>query len=138
MTTEPDPMTRRAGCSCEEIRVGEVTNSNGDVSRREESRHPWVDARWFALNREVKLPAWTVCRAVRRQRNDFSFLKTFVVPVDSGTARRTRSRPAMCHCLECQRRTGAVISNQARFRRDQVTIAGKTTAWMPTRVAKQG
>ena len=42
------------------------------------------------------------------------------------------SRIAMCHCLECQRRTGAVISNQARFRRDQVTIAGKTTAWMPT------
>jgi hypothetical protein len=25
------------------------------------------------------------------------------------------SRIAMCHCLECQRRTGAVISNQARF-----------------------
>ena len=23
---------------------------------------------------------------------------------------------AMCHCLECQRRTGAVISNQARFK----------------------
>jgi hypothetical protein len=26
-------------------------------------------------------------------------------------------------CLECQRRTGAVISNQARFRREQVTFA---------------
>jgi hypothetical protein len=26
------------------------------------------------------------------------------------------SRISMCHCLECQRRTGAVISNQARFR----------------------
>jgi hypothetical protein len=38
----------------------------------------------------------------------------------------------MCHCLECQRRTGAVISNQARFRREQVTFAGKTTAWMRT------
>ena len=25
------------------------------------------------------------------------------------------SRISMCHCLECQRRTGAVISNQARF-----------------------
>ena len=32
-------------------------------------------------------------------------------------------RIAMCHCLECQRRTGAVISNQARFRREQITIA---------------
>lgn len=27
-------------------------------------------------------------------------------------------RIALCHCLDCQRRTGAVISNQARFRRD--------------------
>jgi hypothetical protein len=38
----------------------------------------------------------------------------------------------MCHCLECQRRTGAVISNQARFRREQVTFTGKATAWMRT------
>jgi hypothetical protein len=41
-------------------------------------------------------------------------------------------RISMCHCLECQRRTGAVISNQARFPRDQVTIAGKSTAWKRT------
>jgi hypothetical protein len=34
------------------------------------------------------------------------------------------SRVSMCHCLECQRRTGAVISNQARFRREQITFAG--------------
>ena len=32
------------------------------------------------------------------------------------------SRISMCHCLECQRRTGAVISNQARFPREQVTF----------------
>jgi Glutathione-dependent formaldehyde-activating enzyme len=37
------------------------------------------------------------------------------------------ARIAMCHCLECQRRTGALISNQARFRREQITIAGKPT-----------
>ena len=42
------------------------------------------------------------------------------------------SRISMCHCLECQCRTGAVISNQARFRREQVTFAGKTTEWMRT------
>jgi len=29
------------------------------------------------------------------------------------------SRISVCHCLECQRRTGAVISNQARLRREQ-------------------
>ena len=40
------------------------------------------------------------------------------------------SRISMCHCLECQRRTGGVISNQARFRREQVTFAGKATTWM--------
>jgi len=39
------------------------------------------------------------------------------------------ARVSMCHCLECQRRTGAVISNQARFRRKQITFAGKATAW---------
>src|SRR6058998_3147597 len=42
------------------------------------------------------------------------------------------SRIWVCHCLECQRRTGAVISNQARFRREEVTFAGKATAWMRT------
>ena len=39
------------------------------------------------------------------------------------------ARVSMCHCLECQRRTGAVISNQARFRHEQVTVAGKATQW---------
>jgi hypothetical protein len=45
-------------------------------------------------------------------------------------------RIAMCHCLECQRRTGAVISNQARFNRAQITFAGKATEW--TRKAESG
>ena len=42
------------------------------------------------------------------------------------------SRISMCHCLECQRRTGAVISNQARFRREQVTFAGRAASWRRT------
>lgn len=46
------------------------------------------------------------------------------------------TRIAMCHCLECQRRTGAVLSNQARFIRDQVTIVGRSTVW--TRKAESG
>ena len=41
-------------------------------------------------------------------------------------------RISMCSCLACQRRTGAVISNQARFRREQVTSAGKAATWMRT------
>jgi hypothetical protein len=46
------------------------------------------------------------------------------------------ARISLCHCLECQRRTGAVISNQARFRREQLTFAGQATAW--TRTAESG
>src|SRR6201997_1570794 len=42
------------------------------------------------------------------------------------------SRISMCHCLECQRRTGAVISNQARFPREQVPFAGKAATWKRT------
>jgi hypothetical protein len=45
-------------------------------------------------------------------------------------------RIAMCHCFECQRRTGAVISNQARYHRDQITFTGKATEW--TRNAESG
>ena len=39
------------------------------------------------------------------------------------------ARSSMCHCLACQRRTGAVFSNQARFRREQVTFTSKATTW---------
>ena len=39
------------------------------------------------------------------------------------------ARVSMCHCLECQRRTGAVSSNQARFLREQITFVGQATAW---------
>ena len=45
-------------------------------------------------------------------------------------------RISMCHCLECQRRTGAVISNQARFPRAQITVTGKASEW--TRTAESG
>jgi hypothetical protein len=46
------------------------------------------------------------------------------------------ARISMCHCLACERRTGAVISNQARFRRELVTFAGKATTW--NRTAESG
>jgi hypothetical protein len=36
-------------------------------------------------------------------------------------------RVSICHCLECQRRTGAVFGSQAWFSREQVTFAGNTT-----------
>jgi hypothetical protein len=39
------------------------------------------------------------------------------------------SRIWICHCLECQRRTGAVVGNLARFSREQITFNGIATAW---------
>jgi hypothetical protein len=39
-------------------------------------------------------------------------------------------RISICHCLECQRRTGSVFGTQARFPRAQVTaIEGRATAY---------
>ena len=46
-------------------------------------------------------------------------------------------RISMCHCLECQKRTGSPFGVQARFRREQVTaIEGKATEF--SRVGDEG
>lgn len=46
-------------------------------------------------------------------------------------------RVSMCHCLECQRRTGSTFGVQARFRRQEVsTIEGRATSFV--RVADSG
>lgn len=42
------------------------------------------------------------------------------------------SRVWVCHCKECQRRTGAVFGNMARFGRGQITIHGAAKAWTRT------
>ncbi len=38
-------------------------------------------------------------------------------------------RVSICHCLACQRRTGSVFGQQARFPRENVTIAGRSTRY---------
>ena len=38
-------------------------------------------------------------------------------------------RISLCQCYECQRRTGSVLSVQARIPREQVTINGQSTTW---------
>lgn len=38
-------------------------------------------------------------------------------------------RVSICHCLACQRRSGSVFGQQARFRRDQVQVAGRSTVY---------
>jgi hypothetical protein len=43
-----------------------------------------------------------------------------------------RSEPvriSMCHCLECQRRTGSVFGNSAWFPREDVSVAGEVTEY---------
>lgn len=45
-------------------------------------------------------------------------------------------RVSMCHCLACQRRTGSVFGQQARFRREAVTLAGASTVYV--RIGDEG
>src|SRR5262245_50442720 len=45
-------------------------------------------------------------------------------------------RVSICHCLACQRRTGSVFGEQARFRREDVSLAGESTQYV--RVGDEG
>ncbi|WP_284197433.1 GFA family protein [Chitinimonas prasina] len=45
-------------------------------------------------------------------------------------------RVSICHCLACQRRTGSVFGQQARFRREQVVLAGTSTEYV--RIGDEG
>ncbi|MES2899155.1 MAG: GFA family protein [Pseudomonadota bacterium] len=38
-------------------------------------------------------------------------------------------RVSICHCLACQRRSGSVFAQQARFPREQVEISGQSTSY---------
>ena len=45
-------------------------------------------------------------------------------------------RVSVCHCLECQRRTGSVFGAQARFPRSAVAVSGESHLY--TRVGDEG
>ena len=45
-------------------------------------------------------------------------------------------RISVCHCLDCQRRTGGPFAAQARFAQDQVTISCESRSW--TRISDSG
>ncbi|WP_070969317.1 GFA family protein [Vibrio sonorensis] len=45
-------------------------------------------------------------------------------------------RTSICHCFECQKRTGSVFGVQARFNREQVSISGDLTRF--SRLAESG
>ena len=41
-------------------------------------------------------------------------------------------RVSICHCLNCQQRSGSLFAAQARWPREKVTIEGPSTAWRRT------
>jgi hypothetical protein len=45
-------------------------------------------------------------------------------------------RISVCHCLACQRRTGSVFGAQARFRREDVEVKGRSSTYV--RVGDEG
>jgi hypothetical protein len=45
-------------------------------------------------------------------------------------------RVSVCHCLDCQKRTGSAFGVQARFPNEQVTISGAWREWM--RIGDEG
>ncbi|MEX2519076.1 MAG: GFA family protein [Paracoccaceae bacterium] len=46
------------------------------------------------------------------------------------------ARVSVCHCLDCQKRSGAPFAAQARWRNAQVTVTGEFGVW--TRTADSG
>ena len=45
-------------------------------------------------------------------------------------------RVSVCHCLDCQKRTGSAFAAQARWPENQVTVTGEAKTW--ERVADSG
>lgn len=45
-------------------------------------------------------------------------------------------RVSICHCLACQRRTGSAFGQQARFRRENVSVSGNSSEYV--RVSDEG
>ncbi len=45
-------------------------------------------------------------------------------------------RVSVCHCIDCQKRTGSAFAAQARWPDDKVTVEGDTATW--ERVADSG
>lgn len=45
-------------------------------------------------------------------------------------------RISICHCLACQRRTGSPFAQQARFRREHVSVTGASSEYV--RVGDEG
>jgi hypothetical protein len=47
----------------------------------------------------------------------------------TATATGEPVRVSVCHCLDCQKRSGSAFAVQARWPADQVTIEGRSKSW---------
>ena len=50
----------------------------------------------------------------------------------TATATGTPVRISVCHCLNCQKRSGSAFAVQVRFPADQVTVAGESKTYTAT------
>ena len=50
----------------------------------------------------------------------------------TAVATGTPARISVCHCLDCQKRSGSAFSAQVRFISDDVTITGPFNSWRTT------
>ena len=44
----------------------------------------------------------------------------------------TPTRISVCHCLDCQKRSGSAFAAQVRFPADQVTVTGEASTYIAT------
>ncbi|QYJ07642.1 GFA family protein [Qipengyuania flava] len=47
----------------------------------------------------------------------------------SATCRGEPARVSVCHCLDCQKRSGSSFAAQARFASDDVVFTGENSSW---------
>ena len=50
----------------------------------------------------------------------------------SATCEGEPVRVSMCHCLDCQKRTGSVFGAQARWEQARVRVEGRASEWVRT------
>ena len=50
----------------------------------------------------------------------------------TAVATGTPTRISVCHCRDCQRRSGGAFSAQVRFRNEDVAITGPSSSWRTT------
>ena len=77
----------------------------------------------------------TLTKTAQAQTPQASAIKTRTASCNCGQLRVTCTGPdpdrvVMCNCYLCQKQTGSPFSLQARFANEQVTIEGKSMAWV--------